>query len=220
MATGFKQLHISPDGGTFILGTGDATLEVPLGAVEKETSVRYATILHGPFVFTSGHKPVSTVLYINMDGATLLKPVYLLLSHWCVREEDGKEALKFVHAPHTLEAGQQNYTFEECEEEEADFVTRVNVGVLTIRKPHCLFCVETKIEKTARYNAIAFSRYDSSEETLLFRIQLMCDALEWNKVGSCILVCACIVVLVVQHPPTAEIDNGFAAEELGDDQWW
>ena len=56
MATGVKQLLISPDGGTFTLGSGDASLEFPPGTVVEETSVRYAIILHGPFV----------IIYLNM----------------------------------------------------------------------------------------------------------------------------------------------------------
>ena len=183
MATGIKQLLVSADGGRFTLGSGDASLEFPPGTVEKETSVRYAIILHGPFALPAGCKPGSVVVYLNMDGATLLKPVLLYLSHWYIKEKgEDEDTLKFVSASHTLEAveaGQQAYVFEE--EDDADF-TRTNVGVLSICDPHCLFCVETKRETVAMYNAIAFSRYIPSEETLLFRVQLMCDSREWIEV--------------------------------------
>ena len=180
MATGIKQLLIGPKGGTFTLGSGDASLEFPHGAVVQETSIRYAIILHGPFVFPAGYNPGSVIIYLNMKGATLLKPVLLYLSHWCIKEKgEDEDTLKFVSASHTLEAEHQAYVFEE--EDDADF-THTNVGVLSIRDPHCLFCVKTKREKIAMYSAIAFSRYIPSEETLLFRIQLMCDSLEWNEV--------------------------------------
>ena len=183
MATGIKQLLVSADGGRFTLGSGDASLEFPPGTAEKETSVRYAIILHGPFVFPAGCKPGSVIIYLNMNGATLLKPVLLYLSYWCIKMVgEDEDTLKFASASHTLEAAearQQAYVFEE--EDDADF-TRTNVGVLSICDPHCLFCVETKRETVAMYNAIAFSRYIPSEETLLFRIQLMCDSLEWNEV--------------------------------------
>ena len=183
IATGIKQLLVSADGGRFTLGSGDASLEFSPGAVVEETSDRYAIILHGPFVFPAGCKPGSVVIYLNMNGATLLKPVLLYLSYWCIKKEgEDEDTLKIVSASHTLEAakaGQQVYAFEE--EDETDF-TRTNVGVLSICDPHCLFCVETKRETVAMYNAIAFSRYIPSEETLLFRIQLMCDSLEWNEV--------------------------------------
>ena len=182
MATGIKQLLISPDGGTFKLGNGDASLKFPPGAVEKIIHVRYAIILHGPFVFPAGFKPGSVVVYINMDGATLVKPVQLFLSHWCIREEtDDEETMKFFRAPHSLESGKKEYAFKELEEE-ADFTTRTNVGVLTIQEPHCLYCVKSKLEKEARYCATTFTRYDSIEDTLVFRIQLSCDSLDWIQV--------------------------------------
>ena len=183
LATGIEHLIIGPDGGTFKLGCGDATLKFPPGALEREISVHYAIILRGPFVFPAGYKPGSVVVYINMDRAILRKPIQLLLSHWCVREEESeKETLKFVHAPHTLKAGQEKYTFEE--EEEADFTTFPDAGILTIRESHCLFCVQKKGEKIAKYNAIAFSRYIPPDNKQLFRIHLMCDSQEWNKVRT------------------------------------
>ena len=181
MATGIKQLLISPDGGTFKLGSGDASLEFPPGAVVEETSVRYAIILHGPFVFPAGYKPGSVVIYLNMDGATLVKPVLLYLSHWCLKKEGvDKDILKFFSTPHTLEAGHQVYKFEE--QKKADFTTRSNVGVLTIQKPQCLYCVEAKVETIARYCAIMFSQNIPSEDTLRFMVQLMCDSLDWMEV--------------------------------------
>ena len=182
MATGIKQLLISPDGGTFKLGSGDASLVFPPGAVEREMGIHYAIILHGPFAFPAGYKPGSVVVYINMDGNTLLKPAQLFLHHWCNWEEgDDEGVLRFIRAPHTLDVQVEEYTFEE-QEEDADFTTRTNVGVLTIREPRCLYCVKTKVEKIARYSAITFTRSNPSGEVILFRIQLMCYSLEWRKV--------------------------------------
>ena len=179
MATGIKQLLVTPDGGTFTLGNGDAVLKFPPGAVMKKTSVHYAIILHGPFVFPTGYQPGSVVVYINMDGAILMKPAQLLLSHWCSSEGKDDDALKFVKAPHTLR-GQKSYEFEE--QEEADFTTHSNVGILKIAKPQCLHCVNGDIKMSARYSAITFTQYIPSEDTLLFRIQLMCDSREWKEV--------------------------------------
>ena len=187
IATGFKQLLIGPDGGTYTLGSGDASLEVPPGTVEKETLVRYAIILHGPFVVPAGCKLASVIIYLNMDGATLRKPVVLYLSHWCSwKEGDGEESLKFLRASHTLEVGQHKYVFEELEER--DFTTRTDGGILSISQPQCLYCVEVKKHvKIARYNAITFAKGITSGE-FVFRIQIMCDSWEWNKVtrNSCI----------------------------------
>ena len=180
MATGIRHLLISPNGGTFKLGNGEASLKFPPGAVEKDIHIRYAIILHGPFVFPSGYKLGSVVVYLNMDGVTLVKPVQLFLSHWCITEEaTDEETMKFIRAQHSLEFNRREYAFEELQEE-ADFITQSNVGVLTIQEPQCLLCVETT--NMGRYTATTFTRYIQSEETLLFRIQLMCDSLEWNKV--------------------------------------
>ena len=184
LATGIQQFHIGPDGGTFTLGSGDASLEFPPGAVEKETAVHYAIILHGPFVFPAGCKPGSVVVYINMDRATLVKPVHVSLSHWCSRDKGDDNTVKFLRAPHALEAGKE-YVFKELEE--GYFPSHTNVGILTIPKPQCLYCVEMKVEEVARYNALTFQKCGESGSPLYFRIQLMCDSKEWNKV--CVTMC-------------------------------
>ena len=196
MATGIKQLLISPNGGTFKLGNGDASLKFPPGAVEKDIHIRYAIIFYGPFVLPAGYKPGSVVIYLKMDGATLVTPVQLFLSHWCIREKtDDDETMKFIRAPHSLELGKKEYAFEEVEEE-ADFKTHSNIGVLTIKEPRCLYCVEAKGATNARYCAMTFTRLLPSEETLLFRIQLFCDSLEWIKVRRNNYIDYCILWLI------------------------
>ena len=151
------------------------------GTVKKEISIRYAIILHGPFLFPAGDMLGSVVLYLNMDGAILLKPVKLFLSHWCSREEDSDEdTLTFATSPHTLHAKQQCYEFEE--QKEADFITHANIGILEISEPQCLHCVKGKIGRIARYRAVAFSQYIPANDTLLYRIQFMCDSNDWNQV--------------------------------------
>ena len=184
MATGIKELLITPAGGTFTLGSGDASLEFPPKAVAMKSSIHYAIILDGPFVFpTDGYQLASVVVYINMDGVVLLKPAKLLLTHWCSKEEsDDEDVLKFLKAPHTLEAEQKYYEFEE--QEEADFTIHAHAGILKIAEPKCLHCVKGKIGKIARYRAASFTQYVISKNTLLFRIQLMCDSQEWNEVGK------------------------------------
>ena len=186
MATGIKQLIIDSNGGKFTLGSGDAlqangdaSLEFPRGAVATDTPVRFAIILHGPFVFPAGYKPGSVVVYLNMDGATLLKPVQLLLNHWYNgQEQDEDGTLKFFIAPHSLESGKKEFVFEKVE---ADFSIHTNMGVLTIREPQCLYCIQNT-EGIARYSAITFTQYIPSQDTLYFRIQFMCDSKEWNEV--------------------------------------
>lgn len=183
MATGIKQLLIGPSGGTFTLGSGDASLEVPPGAVEKETTVRYAIILQGPFLFPTGYKTASVVVYINMDGVILKKAIILFLSHWCSRDEEAiEDAVKFFTAPHSIEAGQKYYEFKE--QEGAEFST--TSAILTITEAQCLHCVKMKKKKRALYNALCFQKYEQDVGTLLFKIQLMCDSPSWNEVCNTI----------------------------------
>ena len=108
----------------------------------------------------------------------------LYLSHWCSREEeDDEDSLKFATAPHTLQGGQQYYEFEE--QEEADFSTHTNVGILKISEPQCLHCVKGKIGKSALYRAITFSRYTRTGKGALdFKIQFMCDSKDWIQVSG------------------------------------
>ena len=187
MAAGIKELTITPDGGTFTLGSGDASLEFPPGTVAKKNiSVRYAIILNGPFLLPAGSKLGSVVVYINMNGSKLAKPVILTLSHWCVMKEgDDKDALNFLRAPHMLKGEQQKYVFEVVEEG-VDLTSHANEGILTIREPQCLYCLNTGKESIARYSAITFSRFVPSEDTLFFRIQIICASVEWNEVFACI----------------------------------
>ena len=195
ITTGIEQLLVSPVGGKFTLGSGDATLEFPPGAIMKETFIRYAIIVHGPFVLPAACELASVVVYINMDGATLVKPVLLYLSHWCIKKEgDDDESLRFATAPHSLPIGQQCYKFEE--QEEADFITHTNVGILKISEPQCLHCVKWCMRtKRGKYRAVSFSKdIDPLPHHIhplphhihphqLFRIHVMCDSEEWDKVG-------------------------------------
>ena len=191
MATDIKCIRVGCDGGTFTLGRGDASLKFPPEAVVKKTLVRYAIILNGPFVLPTGCKLTSVVVYLNMDGATLVKPVQLTLSHWSSREKGGDDSLHFLQASHTLEAGQREYVFEK--QDEGDFASHSDRGVLSISEPRCLHCVETKIDTIARYSAITFSRYIPTQDTLFFRIQIMCDSLEWNEVR---IIYCCIISII------------------------
>lgn len=178
---GIHKLTISQDGGDFTLGNGDASLVFPQGAVASETSIHYAIIIHGPFVFPTGYKPASVAVYLNMDGVTLLKPVKLILSHWrSMGAGDDEGTLKFLTAPHTLQGGKKCYVFEE--QKQVDFITCHNAGVLSIQEPHCVHCIAMKEEDVARYNAISFRKYDALKSTLYFKVQFTCNSAEWNDV--------------------------------------
>ena len=170
-----KQLAISPSGGNFILGCGDAVLIVEADSVAELTDVRYAIILHGPFVHLAGYKPASVVIYLNLEGATLLKPVKLKVRHWC-KDTNVESSLRLVRAPHTACELQDRYIFDDV-----GGISYSSESVFSISEPQCLYCVEMKAESQARYNAAAFRK--NLPDTTKFRIQLMCDSLEWNQVS-------------------------------------
>ena len=178
---GIDQLTIHPSGGNFRLGSGDATLMVEEGTVEMETVVRYAVILHGPFVYSAGYKPASVVVYLNLEGSTLQKPVKLVLKHWCKSiAVNGEAVLRLLRAPHTTNDMQDCYIFHEVEG-----ISSSNSSTFTISEPQCLYCVEMEKESQASYNAIAFQKNLCEENLVMFRIQFMCDSLEWNTVSTC-----------------------------------
>ena len=175
---GIKRLTIHRRGGTYPLGNGDATLIVEEGAVEMETIVCYAVILHGPFVYSAGYKPASVVVYLNLKGANLLKPLKLMIKHWC-KPVEVSGALKLLRAPHTTgEMENFRYIFIEVQGDSLH-----NTATFTISEPQCLYCVEMKKKSQASYNAIAFQKNLPEDDLVKFRIQLMCDSLEWNKVS-------------------------------------
>ena len=162
------------------MGSGDVTLTVDEGAVKEDTVVRYAVILHGPFVYSAGYKPASVVVYLNLEGSTLLKPVKLILKHWCKSIEVNDETvLRLLRAPHTTDEMQDCYIFHEVEG-----ISSSNSSTFTISEPQCLYCVEMEKESQASYNAIAFQKNLRKENLVKFRIQFMCDSLEWNAVRT------------------------------------
>ena len=185
VTSGIDELVVYPNGGTFISGKGDASLEFPQGAVKNKTSFCCAIFLDGLFVFPTGYKPASVVIYLNMDRAILLKPTQLTLSHWQRREETDS-TLKFLTAPHTLQEGQAYYVFEE--QKLVDFTTCSNAGIVSIQEPQCLHCIARGEESLTQYNAISFCKYAESGRILNFRVQFMCNSAEWNEVRITVLL--------------------------------
>ena len=177
---GIEELTIHRRGGTYPLGNGDATLTVFEDSVEMETVVRYAVILLGPFVYSTGYKPASVVVYLNLEGANLQKPLKLTLNHWCKPvENNSKAALKLLQTPHmTDEMEKFCYIFHEVQG-----VSLHNTATFTILKPQCLYCVVMKNKSQASYNAIAFQKNLPEDKLVKFRIQFMCNCLEWNAVS-------------------------------------
>lgn len=136
---GIKTFAVTPEGGTFSLGTDEASLEFPPGAVERETSVRYAIILHGPFEFPANYRLASVVVYLNLGTVSLVKPIYLSLADWCEKKAHmDSEELMFIRAPHVLKEGKEErkYKFSMHAMRNTDFVS---IDVLQIGESKCLY---------------------------------------------------------------------------------
>lgn len=120
------------------MGTEDASLEFPPGAVATETAVRYAIILDGPFEFPPSYRLASVVVYLNLGTAVLVKPIYLSLADWCERKAHmDSEELMFMRAPHVLKEGKERkYQFSEHAMQNTDVMS---VDVLQIGESQCLY---------------------------------------------------------------------------------
>ena len=105
-----------------------------------------------------------------------------MLNHWCKPAQVCSEAvLKLLRAPHTTgEMDNFRYIFHEVQSD-----TLHNTATFTISEPQCLYCVEMEKESQASYNAIAFQKNLPEDDLVKFRIQFMCNSLEWNTVSTC-----------------------------------
>lgn len=181
--SGIKKIIVNSEGGRFLLGSGDATLEVPPGAVRHETLIYYAIILHGPFVFPAEYKLASVVIYLNLDGATLFHPVLLHISDWCVTDGTDMEILQnkliFVRATHEMQEDHK-YFFSPVKNEDT-----LNSGTLQIKKPQCLYA---KVHKEGLdglkewYQVTPFLKEE--EDCFRFRILFTWFSQSWCEVHN------------------------------------
>lgn len=184
----------------FRLGTDDASLEFPPGAVENETSVRYAIILHGPFEFPAGYRPASVVVYLNLGKSLLLQPIYLTLADWCHKNAHrDKKDLVFARAPHEGKAGKYQFSMHALQN--TDFVS---IDVLQIAESKCLYSklLQEGCGLQERFCASAF--HMMKEYSLDVRVLFTWFSETWIMVSFCssyrsqlgsICVCAAIVIM-------------------------
>lgn len=179
---GIKEHTVTPDGGIFSLGSSDASLEVPQGAVMKKTLIRYAIILDGPFELQSGYRRVSVVVYLNLNRATLLQPVFLNLSDWCEKrdiKEPYGQYLQFFRASHEIKGVKKEYEFSPLPN--ADHQSE---DVLRINEPKCYYM---KVLREGRrvhelYCAVPIQKLEITANRLLIRILFIWNSDSWRQV--------------------------------------
>lgn len=178
---GIKDLTVTPDGGTFPLGSTDASLEVPSGAVMRNSLIRYALILHGPFVLPTGYRPVSVVVYLNLSRTTLLQPISLILSDWCEKRYSTEQyELMFFRASHKIRGEKRLYQFSQlCNADHQ------NADVLRITESKTLYM---KVLQEGRgvhdlYCMMPIQKLDVAENCFRMRILFIWSSDSWRQVS-------------------------------------
>ena len=200
---GIKELTVTPSGGTFSLGNSDASLEIPPGAVMTNTPIRYAIILHGPFVLQPGYRRVSVVIYLNLNRATLLQPIFLNLADWCERRYSTQQyELTFFRASHEIKAEGENREYHFCPLPNSDHQSE---DVLKIIEPKSHYA---KVLKEGRhgihdlYCAMPIQKRDPRANNLQIRILFTWKSQSWIMVSPALnflifydIVCNIIICL-------------------------
>lgn len=178
---GIKDLTLTSDGGTFSLGSSDASLKVPPGAVKKKSTIRYAILLHGPFGLPPGYRAVSVVVYLNLSKTTLLQPIFLLLSDWCEKRYSTEQyELRFFSAPHELKGEKMLYQFNPLRNADHQ-----NENELRITESKTLY---TKVLKEGHgvhdlYCMMPIQKLDAAESCLRMRILFTWSSDSWREVS-------------------------------------
>ena len=140
---------VTSEGKTFTSLDHDITIKVPPGAVQNrdEVEIEVGVLLHGPFKFPDGIKPISPILWIcTKSDSKFRKPVEITLPHVLssLTEKESKiygvGFLKADHRASILKQGSSSkyFQFKSCGDTRAIFSS--NQG--TINMDHfCFLCI-------------------------------------------------------------------------------
>lgn len=182
MPNDIQEYFIGPEGGTVALGSKDAHLEFPPGALEQETRLRYAIILCGPFQLPNGYLSGSITVYINLGKVTLKKAFKLHLSSWYGgRQDDAQQTLQFARAYHKLPEGSSVKKYQFALLEGGDFTSSSRAGILEIGQPKCLYQVAAPVGGELLHCALAFCKED--REGARLRILFCLSSPTWSEVS-------------------------------------
>ena len=178
---GIRELTVTSDGGTYSLGSSDASLKVPPGAVKKKSTIRYAIILNGPFALPTGYRAVSVVVYLNLSKTTLQQPIYLFLSDWCEKRYTREQyPLMFFRASHELKGEKMQYQFTPVPNADHQ-----NGDILKIIEPKTLYAKVLKEghEVHDLYCMMPIQKLDAAENCFRIRILFIWSSDSWREVG-------------------------------------
>ena len=161
--------------------TDGIVLELLPNAVDPGTTVdvRYSVIVDGPFKLPSGYQRGSMVVYVVVEGGKLTKPMTLHLPHWLQCSDPS--LVKCCRAPHSLEAGEEEYSFsllsEECYK-----ITETG-SIIEVDGENCLFTVARREGVKECYQYQMFKKRLSDQEKDIC-IYVTFATITWRKVRS------------------------------------
>ena len=157
-----EQFIILPSGSVYHSVDHGVTIIVPEGAVLSPTKMWLAASLHGPFVYPSGHVPVSPIIWLQSD-TPLLKPAMVRMPHYLtVTNEQECYKLTFLTGDDVLENSLppdillrldsrpcrftpgSSYASIEMEHFCFECITCIDQGLLD----HCQYCITEVVQDT------------------------------------------------------------------------
>jgi hypothetical protein len=180
---GIQTLSVGEEGGMFLLEPeakqftrkDQIMLTIPKNAVNmdkcEKLTIRYAVLIHGPFVLDEGYRLTSPVVYMNFNPEHILQtsPLSLQLPHWA----NGEKGYIAV-APHSVNEKRQ-YKFELHKVEES-FSERFTV---TISGHSSLYCSAFDAEYNNMYMLLPV--HGLSLEML--RVYVVYRSATWSQVS-------------------------------------
>lgn len=183
---GIQQVELSPTGGIYQLGSSDASLEVPHGAIDGKITIQFGIALHGPFAVPSGYYQTSVSVYLFFgDAATLNKPVTLYLSHWCLGRK-----LKFAKSSHLFQEGDMTYKFDVMES--GVFHEQKRIGSLQIEQPHTIYTILMEEGEQALCYTLLLEDRPLKKDNQQFVLLVLYFSHSWIQVNNSLHVILCI----------------------------
>ena len=148
-----QSFTVTSTGKDFICSDHDIEIRIPPGAVDSglHVQIEVGVLLHGPFVFPDGVKPISPILWVcTKPVIEFQKPVEIVLPHILSALNDkeckvhGVTFLKARHRTltHETDSGLKKFKFESTDD---NAKSRFSSSQGTLRTNHfCCYCIAAK----------------------------------------------------------------------------
>ena len=150
---GVVEFTILPSGSVYHSVDHGVTMVIPEGAVLSPTKMWLAAALYGPFVFPSGHVPVSPIVWLQSD-VPLLKPAMLRMPHCLtVANEQERQKLMFLTGDDILEDNLHPSVSLRPDSRQGTFTPRSSYASIEIKHFcfECITCISQSLLEHCRY---------------------------------------------------------------------